>query len=254
MTHLGTPARPVVAALLGSDDVEVRGAARAILEGTGGVDPAGEVEASLADLAGPDPDLRRLALARLGRLPPEAGDDGRLKARVAATLEPLARSYDRRIRAIAIHALSTWATLANVPTLVEALVSDEPDIRRQALEALGGLGVEDPKVVAAIASRMDNPDDLPHASLALLRDRRGAEDEVVRLLHSPVPQIRLEACHVLRVIGTRKCLPALRKLAADHDHDVVRAAWTAYEAITKPGTATRTKTAPRSARGTDLGA
>jgi HEAT repeat protein len=233
LAGLGAQARATLVSLLRASDAGVRGAARSVLERTGGLEPGAEVEAGLADLADPatSPTGRCLALTRLGRLAPEAAA-GR-QARVAAAVGRFTDDPDSHVRASAVHALSVWATLASVPTLLRVLEAAEPDLLRQALVALAKFEVDDPKVVEALARHMADPADRPHAAQALRAVGSGAEDALLRLLRSRDARVRLEACHTLRIVGTRKCLPALAKLATDPDRELAHAARLAHDAVSR---------------------
>lgn len=175
-----------------------------------------------------------------------AADPARRKAalKAAAILGPRAvESLPEVAAALADPAFSPEAGLAlsfmgspSVPTLQEALVSDEPAVRREALRALGKLRERasiDPQIVVPMLldSLKDEDATVRHVAvtyLGIVRDR--PEEEVAGLitaLQDPAAEVRQAAALALFSYGldAEPASKALTKLStSDPDEDVKREA------------------------------
>jgi HEAT repeat protein len=151
-----------------------------------------DVDRALAGLSG-DAFARGDALGALIVADPDVPR----RAEVARALEPLLS--DRSVRADASRALAVWATKENVPALIGALNSDDGQVRRSALWALGRLG--DGRAISPVAQRLADPGDRAEAGKALVALGPTAAPEVRKLLDHPDRAVRSEAVAVLGRLG-----------------------------------------------------
>src|SRR5262249_54143461 len=120
-----------------------------------------------------------------------------------------------------------------VPDLLKALAGTQGNVRHAVMATLGKL--KDDRAIAPLAQRLPDGGDRAAASKALQAIGARAEKEVDKYLTNPDTAVRLEACHILREIGTRASLQALRDAvqANRQKHkDVATAAEVAIKAIT----------------------
>jgi hypothetical protein len=169
----------------------------------------GDVTATLQALKSPDPGTRGKAAERLQKTEPS----GPRKAEVAAALAERLRDSDGHVHDAAARALVTWATPETVPALLDALDNDSETVRHAAMEALGRL--RDARAVQPLALRLALPSDRKHAGQALQNLGPAAEPEVVKYLHDPDEAVQIEACKVLKRVGTKASVPALQVLAQE---------------------------------------
>jgi HEAT repeat protein len=124
---------------------------------------------------------------------------------------------------------------AAVPTLREAVKSDEPVVRREALRSLGKLreraSIDPQIVVPLLLAALGDPDssvrNVAVTYLGIVRDN--PEKEVAGLitaLADPEPPVRQAAAEALSAYGllAETAIPALKKATADPDDDVKREA------------------------------
>jgi HEAT repeat protein len=124
---------------------------------------------------------------------------------------------------------------AAVPTLREAVKSDEPVVRREALRSLGKLreraSIDPQIVVPLLLAALGDPDSsvrtVAVTYLGIVRDN--PEKEVAGLItaltdeEAPVRQAAAEALSAYGLLA-EPAIPALKKAAADRDDDVKREA------------------------------
>ncbi|MCP5057425.1 MAG: hypothetical protein GY937_11970 [bacterium] len=169
----------------------------------------------LSDLTSSDEEVRRLAVERLTTLPPNEA----IPALVAQLADP-----SWRVRKAAIERLSeTPETSAAIPALVEALADGEnPGRRNAALEALmrcgsfalpvlfGACGVPDIDVrkqaVDALAG-IGDPAAVPH---------------LLHVLSDPDPNVRGAGAEALGCVGNEDCHPILLRLVSADPEILVR--------------------------------
>jgi hypothetical protein len=150
------------------------------------------------------------------------------RAEVAPVLESLLSDPNPLTRDSAAEALGVWGGQANVPALLRAM--NDVQNRRAAMLALGRL--KDGRAAEPLASRLEDLGDRQVAAEALKAMGPAAEQAVLRRLGHHDEFVRVEACRVLKVIGTRASLPALQKAVAENDFFVAPEAKTAAQAIT----------------------
>jgi hypothetical protein len=188
---------------------------------------AQELAAALADLTSTD-QLRMLrALTAFQNKKPVAPS-----AEVAKTLESLLSSDNVSTRVQAARALENWATTDSVATLVNALADSNVFVRKSAMNALARVApVEGAEL---IASRMAEVSDRFNAAAALKSIGAPAEPAVRKMLSHQEWQVRLEAVNVLKEIGTKASIDALKPLSETDDFILVKQmAAQAIEAIQK---------------------
>jgi uncharacterized protein YjiS (DUF1127 family) len=150
------------------------------------------------------------------------------RAEVAPALEALLADPNPLTRDSAAEALGVWGSKANVPALLRAM--NEWQNRRAAMLALGRL--KDGRAAEPLASRLEDLGDRQVAAEALKALGPAAEKAVLQRLRHPDEFVRVEACRVLKVVGTRDSLPALNKVVAENDLAVSPEAKNAIQAIT----------------------
>ncbi len=178
---------------------------------------ADDIPKVLADLKADD-SSRQTALALLGRSRPVQ----ERQAVVAQALEPLLKGTDESLAAAAVKALGRWATAENVPALTAALESQSVVVRWAALDAIGYF--PNPRTAEATAKRLCMNLDRFKASQALQQMGAKAEIAVAVYLTNADIGVRLEACRILKMIGSPASAAALRKAADDPDNVISQAA------------------------------
>lgn len=158
-----------------------------------------------------------------------------LGARAAEALPDVAAALqDPDTAPAAALALSFMGSPA-VPSLKEAINSNEPVVRREALRALGKLRERasiDPKIVVPLLLRaLDDPDptvrNVAVTYLGIVRDDPATEvNGLIKALADESPEVRQAAAAGLGEYGAlaEKAVPALKKAAGDPDEDVRREA------------------------------
>ena len=149
------------------------------------------------------------------------------RGQVASALESLLSDAEQHTRTTAIEALGVWGTKDTVPILLKAM--QEKETRGAAIKALGRL--KDPRAVEPIAERLEDFFERGEAVEALTKIGPAAEDAMIQRLRHTNGDVRQAACDVLKVIGTKKSLPILEKVAAENDFFLSPKAKEAIKAI-----------------------
>lgn len=179
----------------------------------------------LADLKSPDKARRMIALSRLATAKPDEA-----KAEVAAALVGFVKDADQFARQSAARALGAWGGADHVESLLALLEDGQFAVRWAAIESLGTL--KDKRAAEPLAKLVVTGKDNIQASQALKVLGEVAEDAVLKLLTEAKPEPRREACQILTVIGTQKCIAALEKAASDGDGIVALHAKNALKEVT----------------------
>ena len=149
----------------------------------------------------------------------------------AAVLQTALANPFPTVKEAAAEALAVWGSGDDVPTLIPMLKDFRPDAREAAMTALAGL--KDERGAAAIAERLPDVFDREKARTALEKMGPVAEKAVAPLLTHADPQTRLEACAVLKAIGTKDSVQSLEAAARDPDMRVAQSAADALQAVQK---------------------
>jgi predicted Zn finger-like uncharacterized protein len=234
----GSVAEKYVLKYLHHPDVSTRFEANKLLKDFGTPDSA-LLARTLEDLKSADSGYRRQAVEWLNQRAP----DPARKVEVAQALQPLANDPDGLIRSAASRALKTWgdgAAVPNVPVanppvgnppvgnppvgnppvgvppvggdllaLVKTIETPgDNNARHQAMDQLAKL--KNQGAAEVLAKCLANPTDRQRASQSLKSMGPVAEGPTCfMLLNSPDTQVRIEACNILAMIGTRGSLPVL---------------------------------------------
>jgi len=184
---------------------------------------------ALFDLKSPNLFTRKAALDRLAIADADNRRDEVLKA-----VQALLSDSDVFTRQKAIGVYAKWGGKDSVPTLLKLLRHPDPHTRRATMEALANL--KDERAVEPIAERLTEGLDRHDASKALQALGSTAELTVLKYLGSPDFPTRLEACKILKVIGTKASVRPLQAVALNrNDFVVAQAAQEALIAIsTRP--------------------
>ncbi|MDX1944169.1 MAG: trypsin-like peptidase domain-containing protein [Pirellulaceae bacterium] len=145
-------------------------------------------------------------LHELSRLEPVAAR----RDEVAGLLDPLLTTGNSSVRSAAMRAVEKWGTAQNLATLYKILDSSDSSARRDAMNALGGIGGKE--AAGKLAALMGKDDDRSWASRGLKRMGSAAEEEVIPLLRHANEQTRWEATRILADIGTQKSVAALQAM------------------------------------------
>lgn len=162
------------------------------------------------------------ALRKLGEKEPPAPDK-----EVASVLAALLSSDDVFTRQGAASALETWATPAEVGTLIKALSDKHFTVGQSAMKALARLG--DPKAIPELLARVKELRNRNAASQALKTMGAKVEQGVISLRADKEWTVRLEAVNILKEIGGKPALEALKPIAAADENGSVK--FTAGNAI-----------------------
>ncbi len=114
-----------------------------------------------------------------------------------------------------------------LPTLIEALHSDDVDIvRAQAAISIGELGIKRPQVYEQLIDALKNdPSPLVQEDVITALNKLGytkaAPVLIEKLRSSPHPNVRAESASALQEIGTNEAIAALKE-ARDDESETVR--------------------------------
>jgi len=158
--------------------------------------PGDEIDKLLATLKTGNAFEKDFTLAMLPLAVPKTPRRGEL-ANVLVTL-----LNDPKSRAKAAEALVVWATPEQVPALIDALSSDDDEVRRHAAKALGRLS--DERGNEALAAHLADPRDRSQTSEALVAAGASARDAVVKLQGNDDPEVRQEVTKILEKIDAAR--------------------------------------------------
>jgi predicted Zn finger-like uncharacterized protein len=157
--------------------------------------------------------------------------DDKRRAEVLVALKAIIDNHRPGVpRCDALKALATWATRADTPYLIGLLDDNDNGVKQETLWALAKL--KDPAAVEAIVAVF--PHHRNEAREALLAIGPGAEAAVRTLLDSPDDGIRIDACKILKTIGTAASHQTLIQLAEREEGGVAEAARDALPAKLRP--------------------
>jgi serine/threonine protein kinase len=174
-----------------------------------------KLQLTLVALKGANSLTRLEAATRLEQMQPIAEE----RAAVTGALEPLLNDPDHFTRQAMIRALGVWGTRENIPALVKMFEHPDPHTRGSAIVALGN--IKDERSAEAIAGRLEDALNRRVASDTLQKMGRLAESAAARMVDHQDWMIRLEVCKILKVIGTKKSIPALETAVKDSNGLVV---------------------------------
>lgn len=165
------------------------------------------------------------ATGRLTRAEPKARRD-----EVARALETALENPDGLVRRFVVQALAVWAIKDNGPALMKLASDPDFGLRWTVLNALATAA--DPRAAEVVAPRLIDHGDRSHASKALQAMGPAAEKTVLPFLKHNDWAVRLEACRILKTIGTKESVAPLQELAKTRDNLLVtRAADEALQTI-----------------------
>jgi HEAT repeat protein len=230
---MGPMVEPEVRKYLEDPEQATRDEASRVLRQIGKADAAKDAfEANLAGLKDPNFASRRKAAEYFAAAKP----DHPRRAEVAAELTRLVKD-DQASRPAAAKALLVWVTKDQVPDLIDALQKLKNDISTPPLimQMLGKL--QDERAIAPVAEFLPDHFKNQAAVDALIAMGPMVEDEVLKYLDDEHWEAREGACKVLKKVGTKKSLPALRKAAARAQQEMYGGWRQVYDAGTAAVTA-----------------
>lgn len=171
---------------------------------------------AIDDLGTADFDKRKQTLDSLTDVEPS----GR-RADVVHAIEKVMADDDPLLREAALKAYVIWAEPDQcLDKLLNLLSSNERRVREIAIRGLGKL--QNDRAIAPLARQLGTPDDRREASKALQAMGSKAEKEVVARLGDPDNEVRMEACRILKVIGTHSSVAKLREVATETSDDLLK--------------------------------
>jgi HEAT repeat protein len=150
------------------------------------------------------------------------------QAAVARALEGALTHADPAVKIAAAEALAGWGDADSVPPLCRLTTDWNGNGRAAAMTALAAR--RDERGATAVAARLSDVCDHDHAVKSLIAMGQAAEKAVAAYLTDPDGSMRLQACRILKEIGTRESLPALEKASQDPNPFSAAAARAAMEA------------------------
>jgi predicted Zn finger-like uncharacterized protein len=201
---IGPPAEAAVRPYLRHKDAAVRNEAARILQRIGNPKAEGGLDEALGGLTDTNVHGRIKAANWLATADP----NNPRRTEVAKALENLLTDPNPFVKGAVAKALVVWATAEQVPALIKALDQNHRDTRLAAMTALGKLG--DKRAVAPIARHLKEPFEREEAGKALIALGPTAEATVLTYLDDADWGVKVEACKVLKEIGTAKSLSALQ--------------------------------------------
>jgi S1-C subfamily serine protease len=184
-----------------------------------------EIDQCLTDLRGGHAGRSSIAAAKLLRAVPldERRDE------VLKSLEAMLADKDQFRRKQAVDAMGTWAKPETIPVLIRCLDESALLVKLAAIDALGRL--KDQRAAEPLAKLLAEPGPRVQAAKALKLLGEKAESAVVGLLKHADPDVRREACRLLKDIGTSSSLTDLQTACSDEDRTVATLAKEAVTAI-----------------------
>lgn len=227
---IGSKAEKEVAKYFNHPEVGARDHARELLQEYGTGDDV-LLQQSVQDLRGREVGRRKLAAEWLAKA--KVNEARRTEA--AEALGELLKEKDEGAQEAAVRALVKWGNKGNVPALA-ALVDAEGfgqarTLRSAAMEALGA--IKDEGGVIPVAKRLLDPHapTAKEASKALKAMGSIAEPVVLTFLGNVNPNIVIEACQILEVIGTKDSVKPLTAVSRNRNRNVAAAATQALQAV-----------------------
>ncbi len=178
---------------------------------------------AISDLKVGTLERKRVAVQTLMTAPVDDNQPEAVKALIGAIAEK-----DVLIRVTAMKALTRWGGSEQCDLFITLLNEESPLIRHTALDQLSAL--KEPKAAEAVAKE-GLLKDRDRASAALQAMGSVAEPYVIPYLTHADAALRIEACRILRKIGTRASIPTLLKITEEPKSAVTDAAWDAIESI-----------------------
>jgi HEAT repeat protein len=169
---------------------------------------AGAYARLLKGLTSDDPGERSAALREARSLPPTQG-----RTQIARTLFTLLAQPDTATRFAALQALEKWSTPSTTTALIGITRDESSPLRARAIATIGAIPDPSQNTIRAIAERL--VDQRPAAGRALRMMGPATEPIVIEYLTHENPDVRGEACKILKEVGTAASLEPLSKLAND---------------------------------------
>jgi HEAT repeat protein len=145
---------------------------------------------------------------------------------VIETRRPLIPRHD------AVRTLGTWGTPADLPYVIGLLDDNDRGVQETAIEVLGKF--KDARAVDVLITKMESGFERERVSQALKDIGPGAEKAVLRLLDFHEDGVRINACKILKVIGTKASHPVLLHVTRTESGQLADAAREALPAQLRP--------------------
>jgi hypothetical protein len=171
---------------------------------------------------------RELSSARLTNPPPE----------LIAEMASLANDPDETVRRAALTILANHGGKDQVPLLIKSLNDSDAGVRTAVAKGLGR--IKDPRAIEPLVGLMaTGQGDQPYfrsgresaVAEALVHFGPAAESAVLALLKEKNVETRIQACNLLKQIGSKKSLSPLKDLTSNPSKELSEAAAEACRAI-----------------------
>jgi S1-C subfamily serine protease/HEAT repeat protein len=149
------------------------------------------------------------ALNCLANLGARVNTAGERREDVAKALEPLLKDGDGGKRRAAVKALGFWGGKEDVPLVIPMLNDADVFTRGEVFEALARF--KDPRCAEAVAEHLVPLGERGNAAKVLRAVGPAAEKAVLKYLTHEDGFVRMEACNILKDIGTKQSVPELEK-------------------------------------------
>ena len=185
------------------------------------------------DLKSDAPGTRMLAASKLS-----TGQITNPTPELIAEMASLVNDPDDAVRRAALTVLGTHGTKEQVPLLIKGLHDSDTMARTAAAKGLGR--IKDPRAIEPLANLLaTGQGDQPYfhsaresaVTEALVRIGPAAEPAVLALLKEKNIETRIQACNVLKQVGSKKSLSPLKDLTLNPSKDLSEAATEACRAI-----------------------
>ena len=192
-----------------------------------------EVAKLQQQLSSEEPFARQNAARELG--------SGRLadpQPELLAKMATLVNDDDETVRRAALNVLASHGGKEEVPVLIKALTEPDSSTRTLAVKALGRL--KDPRAIAPLVNLLATGQSDNNygrmgresaAAEALVRIGPAVEPAVLALLDEKNIETRIQACNILKQIGTKASLPLLQNVTPYPNKELSEAAAEACRAI-----------------------
>jgi S1-C subfamily serine protease/WD40 repeat protein len=177
--------------------------------------PPPNLESLLRNLQHFDRTRRIRAATRLAGVRPDER-----REEVARALEKMVRDRDADVSSAGIDALSVWGGRQYVPLFADRLQDASVAVRRAAMNALSS--TKDDLAANYLAQQLSK--DTIYSGELLRKMGPAAESAVIPYLEDANRNVRIEACKILKVIGTEQSVPMLQFAARDSEPVVAQLA------------------------------
>jgi hypothetical protein len=126
-------------------------------------------------------------------------------------------------------ALAKWTTGQDLSLLSALTKNSNADMRKVGVAVV--VGLRDPRAADILAAALEDDGNRSEAAAGLKTLGKSGESAVWKVLGSPNPRVRREACVILAVVGSNASVPLLQARLTDEDGEIRSAAENAIATI-----------------------